>query len=148
MPDNHSWVVARTAAQSYRTNITVGGHTFAADEPVSAGGSDTGPTPYDYLLGALAACTAMTIHMYAARKTWPLADVVVRLRGARSYADDCANCDAHPVGIRRIERRIELSGALTDEQRQRLLTIADRCPVKQTFERGLQIVAAVDAASR
>jgi putative redox protein len=138
--DDHSWVVARTAAGAYRTDVTVGRHTFTADEPLNVGGSDTGPTPYDYLLGALGACTAMTIHMYAARKTWPLADVIVRLRNARSYAGDCENCEAQPVGIGRIERQIELSGSLTDEQRQRLLAIADRCPVKQTFERGLQIV--------
>jgi putative redox protein len=142
MPDDHTWVVAHTAAGAYRTNITVGRHTFTADEPLNAGGADTGPTPYDYLLGALGACTAMTIHMYAARKTWPLDDVIVRLRNARSYAADCENCDAQSVGIGRIERQIDLSGSLTDEQRQRLLAVADRCPVKQTFERGLQIVAA------
>jgi putative redox protein len=142
MPDDPSWVVARTAAGAYRTAITVGGHSFTADEPLKVGGSGTGPTPYEYLLGALGACTAMTIHMYAARKKWPLEDVVVRVRNARSYAADCENCEAQPVGIGRIERQIELSGSLTDEQRQRLLAIADRCPVKQTFERGLQIVAA------
>jgi putative redox protein len=147
MDDDHSWVVARTAAGAYHTDITAGRHTFAADEPVSVAGGDTGPTPYDYLLGALGACTAMTIHMYAARKKWPLDDVIVRLRSARSYAADCENCDAQPVGIRRIERQIELCGSLTDEQRQRLLAIADHCPVKQTFERGLQIVAAVEPAS-
>ena len=141
MPDDHSWVVARTAAGAYRTDITLGRHTFTADEPLSAGGGDTGPTPYDYLLGALGACTAMTVHMYAARKKWPLDDVTVRLRSARSYAADCENCDAQPVGVRRVERQIELSGTLTDEQRQRLLAIADRCPVKQTLERGFQIVA-------
>ena len=140
--DDHSWVVARTAAGAYRTDVTVGRHTFTADEPLSVGGADAGPTPYDYLLGALGACTAMTIHMYAARKTWPLVDVIVRLRNARSYAADCESCEAQPVGIGRIERQIELSGPLTDEQRQRLLAIADRCPVKQTFERGLQIVTA------
>ncbi|HKW11133.1 MAG TPA: OsmC family protein [Gemmatimonadaceae bacterium] len=147
MPDNQSWVVARTAAGSYRTDLTVGPHTFTADEPLSVGGGNAGPTPYEYLLSALGACTAMTIHMYAARKTWPLDDVIVRLRGGRSHAADCENCEGPPVGIRRIERQIELSGSLTDEQRQRLLEIADRCPVKQTFERGLQIVAAVEPAS-
>jgi putative redox protein len=147
MPDAQSWVVARTAGGAYRTEVTVGRHTFVADEPLSAAGGDTGPTPYDYLLGALGACTAMTIRMYAARKKWPLDDVVVRLRGATSYAVDCENCEAQPVGVRRIERQIELNGSLTDEQHQRLLAIADRCPVKQTFERGLQIVAAVEPAS-
>src|SRR3954470_10736847 len=96
--DDHSWVVARTAAGAYRTDVTVGRHTFIADEPLNAGGADTGPTPYDYLLGALGACTAMTIHMYAARKTWPLDAVIVRLRNARSYAADCENCDAQSVG--------------------------------------------------
>ena len=147
MPSDDSWIVARTAGGAFRTDVTVGRHTFVADEPLSAGGGDTGPTPYDYLLGALGACTAMTIHMYAERKKWPLDDVVVRLRGAQSYAADCENCEEQQVGIRRIERQIELNGSLTDQQRQRLVAIADHCPVKQTFERGLQIVAAAEPTS-
>jgi uncharacterized OsmC-like protein len=137
------WVTAHTGAAGYRTDVGVRGHEFIADEPASVGGTDRGPTPYDYLLGALGACTAMTLHMYAGRKGWPLEDAIIRLRNARSYAADCENCEKQDVGIRRIERQIELKGPLTDEQRERLLAIADRCPIKQTLERGLRIEPSV-----
>jgi uncharacterized OsmC-like protein len=133
------WLSARTGSAGYRTDVTVRGHTFVADEPASVGGADGGPTPYDYLLAALGTCTAMTLRMYASRKGWPLEEAVVRLRSARSHAADCADCDKKAVGIRRIDRQIELKGPLTDEQRERLLSIADRCPIKQTIERGLLV---------
>jgi uncharacterized OsmC-like protein len=133
------WLSARTGSEGYRTDVIVRGYTFVADEPASAGGTEGGPTPYDYLLAALGACTAMTLRMYASRKGWPLEEAVVRLRNARSHAADCANCDTQAVGIRRLERQVELKGPLTDEQRTRLLAIADRCPVKQTIERGVRI---------
>jgi uncharacterized OsmC-like protein len=136
------WLTAHTGAAGYRTDVGVRGHTFLADEPASVGGSDSGPTPYDYLLASLAACTAMTLRMYANRKRWPLEDAVVRLRDARSHAADCENCEKKAVGIRRIERQVELKGPLTDEQRERLLAIADRCPIKQTLERGLKVESA------
>jgi uncharacterized OsmC-like protein/catechol 2,3-dioxygenase-like lactoylglutathione lyase family enzyme len=144
-PGENGWVTTRIGA-GYRTDVDVREHHFVADEPTKVGGTDTGPTPYDYLLGALGACTAMTLRMYANRKGWPLEDAIVRLRDARSYAEDCENCAKQPVGIRRIERQIELKGALTDEQRDRLLAIADRCPIKQTLERGLAIVSADDVS--
>jgi putative redox protein len=138
-----SGITARNEVGGYRTDVAVRGHTFAVDEPLAAGGWDSGPTPYDYLLGSLGACTAMTLRMYANRKGWPLDDVVVRMREAPSYVSDCENCETQAVGIRRIERRVELNGRLTDDQRERLLAIADRCPIKQTLERGLQIAPAV-----
>ena len=138
-----SGITARNEVGGYRTDVAVRGHTFVVDEPLAAGGTDAGPTPYDYLLGALGACTAMTLRMYANRKGWPLDDVIVRMREAPSYVSDCENCETQAVGIRRIERRVELNGRLTDEQRERLLAIADRCPIKQTLERGLQIAPAV-----
>lgn len=132
------WIQAHLdTGVGFRTEIRVRDFAFVADEPKSAGGADSGATPYEYLLGALAACTAMTLRMYAKRKAWPLEDIIVRLRDARSHAADCANCETEAVGIRRIEREVELRGAITDEQRGRLLQIADRCPVKQTLERGL-----------
>ena len=135
------WVTATTGGATYRTEITIGGHTLVADEPAGAGGSDEGPSPYDLLLAAIGSCTSMTLRMYAARKGWPLEDAVVRLRNERRHASDCAECDTKRVGIRRIEREIDLHGDLTDEQRARLMEIADRCPVKQTLERGVEIVA-------
>lgn len=136
------WVTAHTGGASYRTEIGARGQQFIADEPANVGGTEAGPTPYEYLLGALAACTAMTLRMYASRKGWPLNGATVRLRDVRSHAADCENCEKQAVGIRRIERKIELNGQLSDEQRDRLLAIADRCPVKQTLERGLRIEAA------
>jgi putative redox protein len=136
---NDGWLTAHIGSAGYRTEVGVRGHAFIADEPASVGGADDGPTPYDYLLGALGTCTAMTLRMYADRKGWPLEAAVIRLRDAHSHAADCENCEKQAVGIRRIERQIELKGPLTDEQRERLLAIADRCPIKQTLERGLRI---------
>jgi putative redox protein len=81
----------------------------------------------------------MTLRFYADRKGWPLNAALVQLRSGRSHAVDCQQCAQEKVGIARIERRIELSGPLTDEQRQGLLEIADRCPVKQTLERGIRV---------
>jgi putative redox protein len=139
-PDRSApWVSASIAGSGYRTSIRTRTHALVADEPTGAGGSDAGPSPYELLLGALASCTAMTVRMYADRKQWPLTDVVVRIRPVRSHAVDCENCETHDVGVGRLEREVDLLGPLTDEQRTRLLYIADRCPVKQTLERGLRV---------
>jgi putative redox protein len=135
------WVTARTGGSGFRTEVTAGKHALVVDEPEDVGGSGDGATPYDYLLTAIGACTAMTLRMYATRKGWPLEEAVVRFRTARSHAADCADCATKAVGVGRLEREVEMRGPLTDEQRQRLLAIADRCPVKQTLERGIEIVA-------
>jgi putative redox protein len=112
------------------------------DEPAEVGGAGGAPTPYDLLLGSIGACTAMTLRMYADRKGWPLEGVTVRLRQARSHAKDCVDCTTRHVGVNQIERELEMTGPLTDEMRERLTQIADRCPVKQTLERGITVVAA------
>ena len=137
-----TWVTARVGPSGFRTEVRAGAHALVADEPTTLGGTDAGPTPYELLLGALSSCTAMTVRMYASRKNWPLESVTVQLRSARSHETDCERCDVEPVGIGRIERRVEFNGPLTDEQRRRLLEIADRCPVKQSLERGMKIVHA------
>jgi putative redox protein len=137
--DDAGWVTARTAGGSFRTELRAGTHALVLDEPASVGGGGGGPSPYDLLVGAIAACTSMTLRMYAARKGWPLEAAVVRLRDAPPHAADCERCETEEVGVRRLEREVELVGPLTDEQRARLLTIADRCPVKQTLERGLRV---------
>ena len=137
-----AWVTARTGRDGYRTEIEAGGHTLIADEPHPDGGPEDGPSPYEMLLAAIASCTAMTMRMYATRKQWPLEDVTVRMRTGRRHVEDCENCETRSVGIQQIDRQIEMTGDLTDEQRQRLLLIADRCPVKQTLERGIRIVPA------
>ena len=133
------WVVSTSDHTGFRIDIRAGGFDLIADEPVSVGGSGTGPTPYDYMLAAIGSCTAMTLRMYAGRKQWPLERITVRLRNTPAHIKDSLDCETSAVGPRRVDRIVELIGELTDEQRKRLLEIADRCPVKQTFERGIQI---------
>ena len=137
--DEREWIAARVGASGFRTDITAGLHTLIADEPRALGGTGMGPTPYEYLLAALSSCMAMTLRMYADRKQWPLESVRVLLRTERAHEKDCQDCEASEVGIPRVSRRIELAGPLTDEQRKRLLQIADRCPVKQTLARGMLV---------
>lgn len=135
-----SEVSVRVGASGFRAEISARGHTLVADEPVDVGGTNEGPTPYDYLAAALGSCTAMTIRIYADRRGWPLESVTVRLTHSREHERDCEECEASPVGIDQFTRRIELVGDLTEEQREGLLRIADRCPVGQTLQRGLRIL--------
>ncbi|MEP6491309.1 MAG: OsmC family protein [bacterium] len=137
--DDTGWVTTTVGAVGFRADTSIRQHRLVVDEPTSARGTDAGPTPYEYLLTALASCTAMTLRVYADRKKWPLEQVVVRMRSAQSHLADCIQCAEAPVGISWVDRRIELTGPLTDEQRTRLMEIADRCPVKQTLERGIRI---------
>jgi putative redox protein len=137
-PDT-GWIVARTGLSSFRTDLRVADFDLIADEPAAYGGTDAGPSPYELMLAALASCTAMTVRMYAARKQWPLEEVVVRLRDTPKHIKDCLDCETAAVGPRRIDRTVELHGPLSAEQRTRILEIADRCPVKQTLERGITI---------
>lgn len=146
-PTTDDWVTARLGATGYRVDATARTHAFTLDEPHDVGGADTAATPYEHLLGALAACTAMTVRMYADRKRWPLEGVVVRLRAAGAHAADCERCETDGVGMGRVLREIEFTGGLSDEQRARLLYIADRCPVKQTLERGLRVEPAAAPAA-
>ena len=124
--------VAETGAGTYTQEIIAGNHRLVADEPRPVG-DDAGPNPYDLLLGALGACTSMTVRMYADRKSWPLEKVRVTLRHARIHVKDCADCETGTGMIDHIDRDIELIGSLDDAQRQRLLGIAERCPVHQTL---------------
>ena len=112
---------------------------FASDEPTRAGGTGGGPTPYDLLVAALGSCTSMTVAMYARRKQWALERVTVRLRHSRVHADDCAACDTRPATLTLIERDIELEGVLDEQQRARLLAIANRCPVHLTLTSQINI---------
>lgn len=97
-------LVVRTGT-GFRTEVMARGHTLVADEPSEFGGTDQGPTPYDYLTAALGACTAMTIRMYADRRGWLLESVTVRLRHGRVHEEDCEACEAHAVGIEQIDAR-------------------------------------------
>lgn len=136
------WVTATIGPHGYQTGIRAGEHQIIADEPASAGGSDTGPTPYDLLLAAVAGCTVMTMRLYADRKGWPLEGAAVGVRTARSHAADCEGCEQSALPKLAIERRIELRGTLTEEQRGRLLQIADRCPVKQALDPRIEVRSA------
>ncbi|HSN52292.1 MAG TPA: alpha/beta fold hydrolase [Woeseiaceae bacterium] len=133
-PDTGSFdTAARTRIGGFRTDIVAGGHALVADEPVSAGGTAAGPSPYDLLSAALASCTSMTLKMYAAHKNIDLESATVRVRHGKIHAKDCEDCESAEGRIDRFERQIVLAGDLTGEQRARLLEIADRCPVHRTL---------------
>ena len=135
-----SVVVQETRNSKFQQTVTVGPHRLIADEPVSAGGEDTGPGPYDYLLAALGACTSMTMRLYADRKTLPLDRVTVMLRHSKIHAEDCAECETKVGMLDQIERDIAMEGALDAEQRQKLMEIADKCPVHRTLTSEIRIV--------
>src|SRR5204863_3492341 len=132
------------SAGGLRQEIEARGHRLAVDEPIAAGGGDSGPTPYELLLAALGGCTGMTLELYAKRKGWSLEGVEVRLEHRRDYARDCADCPERDVLLDRIEKHIELRGPLSDEQRARLLEIAERCPVQRTLAGPIQVVSVRD----
>lgn len=131
-PAEGTVIVTETGTGTYTQEIIAGAHRLTADEPRPVG-DDAGPTPYDLLLAGLGACTSMTVRMYADRKGWPLERVRVALRHSRIHAKDCADCDTTIGWIAQIDREIELSGDLDDGQRQKLMDIAERCPVHQTL---------------
>lgn len=143
MADNNEeggrWLEARVGPKAFRADISTRHHRLTVDEPESVGGADAGPTPYEYLLIALASCTVMTMRSYANRKSWPLESAAVFVRHNRQHKTDCENCETQVVSIGAVERRIEMEGPLTDEQRARLIEIADKCPIKQTLKRGLDL---------
>ena len=132
-------VIVRGAATGFAQKIIAGPHQFVGDEPTSVGGTDSGPTPYDLLLAGLGSCTSMTIAMYARRKQWALERVTVRLRHSRVHAEDCSACETRTARLTLIERDIELEGVLDEEQRGRLLAIANRCPVHLTLTSQIDI---------
>ncbi len=132
-------VTARSGPQGFYTDLFVNGHALAADEPESYGGSGLAPSPYDYLLAALGACTGMTVQMYARRKQWPLEAAVVRLRHEKIHAEDCEHCAENGGKIDRFERELELQGELSVEQRRRLMEIAEKCPVHRTLHSEVKI---------
>ena len=127
-------VVAETGEGKFAQAVSVGGtHALLADEPVTHGGNDTGPSPYDYLLAGLGACTSMTLRMYAEHKNLPLDKVSVTLSHEKIHAEDCSSCETKTGKIDVIEREIEITGDLDEATRERMLEIADKCPVHRTL---------------
>ena len=131
--------VSETRTGKYTNLARTAAHSWIADEPKSVGGDDRGPGPYDLLLAGLGACTSMTLRMYANRKKWPLEKVTVRLKHGRIHADDCADCETTDGLVDEIMRTLEVEGPLDEEQRARLLEIADKCPVHKTLENEIKV---------
>jgi len=131
-------VVVRSQA-GLTQRIDIRDHHLTSDEPQDAGGDDNGPDPYELLLSALGACTAITVRMYAQRKGWPLESVEVALQHERIHAEDCAECDTPEGFLDKITKLITLRGPLDTEQRQRLMDVSERCPVQKTLQNEVHI---------
>lgn len=126
-------IVQESGKGKFTQEIKMGNHIVIADEPRESGGLDMGPSPYEFVLAGLGACTAMTIRLYADYKKIPLKKVTVKLTIDRSYAKDCKNCESSDSRIDHITRLIQLEGKLSDEQRMKILNIANHCPVHRTL---------------
>lgn len=136
-------VVTQTGNDGFTTEIKAGFHLLTADEPTSVGGNDFGPSPYEYLLSALGACTSMTMQMYAKRKGWPLDSVKVHLSHNKDYHQDCEACEKSGSKLDIINRSIEIEGVLDEKQRERLMQIADKCPVHKTLHSEIKVKTTV-----
>lgn len=132
-------VASLDSADGFTTQLKVGSHYITADEPVSYGGNNFGPSPYELVSAGLSACTAMTIQMYAKRKKWPLENVEVHTSYQKLHADDCQNCDSSEAKIDTFQRAIKLTGSLDDKQIARIMEIADKCPVHRTLKSEIKI---------
>ncbi len=137
-------VVQETGEGKFTQRIAAGGHRLRADEPESFGGDDSGPGPYDLVLAGLGACTSMTLRLYAERKGWPMSRVTVTLSHEKIHAEDCADCETRSGSLDRIERRLSIEGELDDEQRARLVEIANKCPVHRTLESEVVVATSLD----
>jgi uncharacterized OsmC-like protein/fermentation-respiration switch protein FrsA (DUF1100 family) len=133
-------VVRETRQSKFQQTVAVGPHRMLADEPMAAGGEDTGPGPYDFVLAGLGACTSMTMRLYAERKSLPLERVTVTLKHSKIYAQDCAECETKSGMLDQIDRLIAMEGPLDAEQRKKLMEIADKCPVHRTLTSEIHIV--------
>ena len=132
-------VMVRIGTDKYTTEVKVGKHNLLADEPASVGGKDLGPTPYDLLMAAVGTCTAITLRMYADRKQWPVESIDVHLDHMKIHTSDCEDCDNPSARIDHIEKSIEIKGDLDEKQKERMLMIADKCPVHRTIQGEVKI---------
>ena len=134
------WIkVVESGVGKFTQHLLDGRHRLLADEPVEVGGNDRGPGPYELLLMALGACTAMTVRLYVDRKNWPLSGISVRLSHERIHARDCADCETKEGMLDQIERVIELEGPLDAGQKAQILEIAEKCPVHRTLTSEIKI---------
>jgi uncharacterized OsmC-like protein/alpha/beta superfamily hydrolase len=137
-------IIVEEKNHKFAQTVSSDSHTWFCDEPSKVGGNNLGPTPYDQLLAGLGACTSMTLRMYAARKNWPLTHVKIELSHDREHVSDCNTCISKPTGIQIIARKLTLEGDLSPEQRQKLIEIADKCPVHKTLHSELRITTTLD----
>jgi len=140
-------VLVNSGSLAYVQTLSIGPHQLLADEPTDAGGTDAGPNPYELVMAALGACTSMTVRMYAERRQWPLEKVHVRATFSRLHAADCGNCNRKKGIVNRIEKEITLVGDLSETQRQRLLRVANNCPVHRVLASTIEIVSTLSAGS-
>ena len=132
-------VVVRGDARSFKQQIVAGKYQLQADEPLSVGGNDEAPDPYDYLLASLGACTSMTVGLYARKSRFPLENITVSLWHSRIHARDCEECETKEGMLDRIELEIEMTGPLNPEQRKKLMEIAAKCPIHRTLTSEINI---------
>ncbi|MCG9972699.1 bifunctional alpha/beta hydrolase/OsmC family protein [Christiangramia crocea] len=132
-------VMANLGAEGFSTQMIAGNHHFIADEPKSVGGNDFGPNPYELVSSGLAACTSMTLQMYARRKKWKIENVETHVSYSKKHSVDCENCEKDSAKIDHFEREIILKGDLEESQKERLLEIADKCPVHRTLSSKAEI---------
>jgi uncharacterized OsmC-like protein len=132
-------IVVRGDVRSFKQEIVAGKHRLSADEPVSAGGDDAGPDPYDYLLASLAVCTSMTIGFYARRNQLPLENITISLWHSRIHTRDCEECETKEGMLDRIDVEIELTGSLSEAQHAKLMEIAAKCPVHRMLTSEINI---------
>lgn len=132
-------IVAESGKGKFVEDISIGQHKLIADEPKASGGNDLGPSPYDFILAGLGACTCMTLRVYAEFKKIPLKKVIVKLAHSKVYAKDCENCENNHSMLDHINRSIALEGNLDQDQKTKLLEIANKCPVHRTLSKGTSI---------
>ncbi|KZN38108.1 hypothetical protein N474_01445 [Pseudoalteromonas luteoviolacea CPMOR-2] len=135
----HGELVVREKDHKFTLSVYSDSHSWLADEPIKVGGKNLGPDPYEHLLAALGTCTVMTMRMYANRKGLPVEDIKITLTHQKNYHDDCENCDSKNNYTEEITRHIEIKGPIDDAQRQKLLAIADKCPVHKTLHNTVQV---------
>ncbi|WNO62098.1 bifunctional alpha/beta hydrolase/OsmC family protein [Rheinheimera sp. MMS21-TC3] len=143
-PVSKGSVLVSEKDHNFTLNVSSDSHFWLADEPKAVGGQNLGPDPYEHLLAALGACTVMTMRMYAKHKKLAVDNISVSLSHSKNYHQDCQNCEQQDGRVELITRKITITGDISDEQKQRLLAIADKCPVHKTLHSKLLVKTTAD----